>query len=212
MATPVALVNLPLLVTMGLTRALEASGYQLEPVDEPHVWARLHSRAAMLLGVRDDGDVELLRDLTSGSPSLAVVALLDPESGEVSEICVEAGARGCVSAEWSGQELILALEVGMRGMTILPATLARRLASVERQRVFARTLTTSQRSWLCQLASGTTVHDLASQVGFSERETYRRLRQIYVAMGVRSRTEALILASASGLLDDPASPERSSRS
>jgi DNA-binding NarL/FixJ family response regulator len=46
-----------------------------------------------------------------------------------------------------------------------------------------------------------TIQELARQVGFSERETYRRLRQIYSAMGVRGRTEALILASASGLLE-----------
>jgi DNA-binding NarL/FixJ family response regulator len=97
--------------------------------------------------------------------------------------------------------VVLALDAGLRGMTILPAGLARSLASTEGDRTRARTLTSSQQSWLRELASGTTVHDLASEVGFSEREMYRRLRVIYRAMGVRTRTEALILASASGLLE-----------
>lgn len=201
MSAPVAAVNTPILVALGLTTALEASGYLLERVDDPIGWAVRHPKGAMLVAVRDDSDTQLLLDLTSEVPTLTVVALLDAESVERSQVCIGAGARGCVSTEWSGQDVVLALDAGLRGMTILPAGLARSLASTEGDRTRARTLTSSQQSWLRELASGTTVHDLASEVGFSEREMYRRLRVIYRAMGVRTRTEALILASASGLLE-----------
>ncbi len=201
MTASVAAVNTPILVALGLTKAFKASGYVLERVDDPLGWAVLHPEAAMLMGVRDDSDTHLLLDLTSEVPTLTVVALLDPESAERSQMCIGAGARGCVSNEWTGQDVVLALDAGLRGLTILPAGLARSLASSEGDRARARTLTSSQQSWLRELASGTTVHDLAFQVGFSEREMYRRLRVTYRAMGVRTRTEALILASASGLLE-----------
>jgi DNA-binding NarL/FixJ family response regulator len=157
----------------------------------------------MLLAIRSDDDVELLVDLIAEEPSVTVVALLDPQSAERLNSCIGAGARGCVSMDWSDQDVVLALNVGMRGMAVLPAMLARNLATNEKNRAHARSLTSSQQTWLRELASGITVHELASQVGFSERETYRRLRLIYLAMGVRTRTEALILASASGLLNGP---------
>jgi len=198
---PVAAVNTPILVALGLTKALEASGYSLERVDDPLSWARVHPQGAMLVAVRDDSDTQLLLDLTSEVPTVTVVALLDPQSVERSQTCIGAGARGCASTDWSGQDVVLALDAGLRGMAILPASLARSLASTEGNRTRARALSSSQQAWLRELASGTTVHDLASQVGFSERETYRRLRLIYRAMGVRTRTEALILASASGMLE-----------
>jgi DNA-binding NarL/FixJ family response regulator len=79
--------------------------------------------------------------------------------------------------------------------------MARRLVGRSVRQSKPQTLTSAQQTWLRRLASGMTIQELARQVGFSERETYRRLRQIYSAMGVRGRTEALILASASGLLE-----------
>jgi hypothetical protein len=42
MSAPVAAVNTSILVALGLTKALEASGYFLERVDDPLGWAVLH--------------------------------------------------------------------------------------------------------------------------------------------------------------------------
>ena len=201
MPAAVAAVNTPALVALGLSRAFAGSGYSLELVDDPHGWAVLHPQGAMLVAVRDDIDTQLLVDLTAEAPMLTVVALLDPDSVERSQVCIGAGARGCVSTQWSGRDVVLVLDAGLRGMTILPSAMARSLASMEGERSRARTLTSSQQAWLRELAAGTTVHELAFKVGFSEREMYRRLRMIYAKLGVRTRTEALILASASGLLE-----------
>lgn len=96
----------------------------------------------------------------------------------------------------------MAVEAGLNGLALLPAAMVRDVAARKVRRSIPHELTRSQQSWLRRLASGVTIHELAGQVGFSEREIYRRLRQIYAAMGVGGRTEALILASASGLLDD----------
>jgi DNA-binding NarL/FixJ family response regulator len=212
MTTPVAAVNTPRLLALGLSRELEGSGYSVEPVNDPHLWARSHPAAAVLVAVRNREDVDLLIDLTSDLPAIAVIALLDPMSLEWMLLCLGAGARGCVSADWKSGDLALVLDVGLRGMAIMPATVAHNLAATENNGAYARRLSKTQQAWLRDLATGTTVHALATQVGFSEREMYRRLSQMYRKMGCATRTEALIRASACGMLDLPAaSPGRSLR-
>jgi DNA-binding NarL/FixJ family response regulator len=201
MTTPVAAVNTPRLLFIGLSRELEGSGYSVEPVDDPRGWGSSHPAAAMFVAVRNQHDVDLLIDLIADLPTAAVVALLDPMSVERIHVCLGAGARGCVSMDWSSGDLSLVLEVGLRGMATMPATLARKLAATNKEGIYARGLTNTQRAWLRDLASGTTVHALAAQVGFSERVMYRRLSQVYRKMGCATRTEALIRASACGILD-----------
>jgi DNA-binding NarL/FixJ family response regulator len=203
MTTPVAAVNTPRLLFIGLSRELEGSGFSVELVDDPHGWGGSHPAAAMFVAVMNQHDVDLLIDLVADLPTIAVVALLDPMSVERIHLCLGAGARGCVSMDWSSGDLALVLEVGLRGMATMPATLARNLAATKKDGTYARGLTNTQRAWLRDLASGTTVQALATQVGFSERVMYRRLRQVYRKMGCATRTEALIRASACGMLDLP---------
>jgi DNA-binding CsgD family transcriptional regulator len=44
------------------------------------------------------------------------------------------------------------------------------------------------------LATGMTVAQLAAKAGYSERAMFRLLRSLYVRMGAKNRTEALIRA------------------
>jgi DNA-binding NarL/FixJ family response regulator len=203
MTTLVAAVNTPRLLAMGLSRELEGSGYSIKSVDDPLLWARSHPASAMFVAVRSAQDVDLLSRLISEVPRIPVIALLDPMSPEQIHLCLGAGARGCVSLDWSSGDLTLVLEVGLRGMAAIPAPIARSLAARTREAAYANTLTSTQWAWLRDLASGKTVHALARQVGFSERVMYRRLSQVYRKMGCTTRTEALIRASAYGMLDPP---------
>jgi DNA-binding CsgD family transcriptional regulator len=52
------------------------------------------------------------------------------------------------------------------------------------------------------LASGITTVKLATSIGYSEREMYRKLNALYKKMGVSNRAEALVLAARSGLIGD----------
>lgn len=203
MTTLVAAVNTPRLLTLGLSRELEGTGYSVESVDDPLRWARSHPATAMFVAVKNSQDVDLLIDLISDLPGAAIVALLDPMSVEQIHLCLGAGARACVSTDWSSGDLKLVLDVGLRGLVTMPAAIARNLAASKIDRAYAGSLTNTQWTWLRDLASGTTVHALAAQVGFSERVMYRRLNQVYRKMGCATRTEALIRASACGMLDLP---------
>jgi|GEM_PF-5551727 len=65
MSTPVAAVNTASLVTLGLSQALEPSGYEIEEVNDPLTWAERHPSAAMVIHIRRREDVDLVIDLTT---------------------------------------------------------------------------------------------------------------------------------------------------
>ena len=51
------------------------------------------------------------------------------------------------------------------------------------------------------LAAGATVAELAEGAGYSEREMFRILKQLYAALGVENRTQAIIWATRHGILE-----------
>lgn len=99
MAAHVAAVNTPSLVVLGLWSAMAAVGYEVESTDDP--WAQVHTGEVMLVGIREESDVGLLREVVSYETPMSVVGLLDPMSAERMEMCFGAGACGCASMDWS---------------------------------------------------------------------------------------------------------------
>jgi DNA-binding NarL/FixJ family response regulator len=83
----------------------------------------------------------------------------------------------------------------------VPADVIRRLRDTTAAPPHPQRLSGRQVSWLRTLAAGATVTRLADLEGYSERAMYRMLQRLYVQMGVRTRTEALMRAQALGLLD-----------
>jgi DNA-binding NarL/FixJ family response regulator len=79
--------------------------------------------------------------------------------------------------------------------TSIVAALVSQLGSVQPHR-----LPDEHLEWLRALSRGTSVAELASTMGYSERAMYRLLKDLYRAMEVRNRTEAIIRASKSGWL------------
>lgn len=61
-------------------------------------------------------------------------------------------------------------------------------------------LTPQEVGWLRDLARGHTVVQLAEAAGYSERMMFRLLRSVYQRLNARTRTEAMMTASARGLL------------
>lgn len=51
------------------------------------------------------------------------------------------------------------------------------------------------------LAHGSTVHELAQEVGYSERELFRILADLYRRMGVSNRSEAIVQVAMWGFLE-----------
>jgi DNA-binding NarL/FixJ family response regulator len=85
--------------------------------------------------------------------------------------------------------------------TVLPTLLARSMVRDNSMVLRLGGVGDNEVSWLRALASGETVAALGRRLGYSEREMYRRLHRLYTQIGARGRTDALLRAAKSGLLD-----------
>ena len=129
----------------------------------------------------------------------AVVALVEHVTAETAAGALRAGATGVISVADAPEQVVAVLRSAARGDTVLPRQVVQALcrpASLP-----PPSLTLVEQAWLRRLASGGTVAGLARACGYSEREMYRRLSNVYLRLGAGTRTEALLLAERFGLLD-----------
>ena len=186
----------------GLVAALQDAGFN---AFEDGAQARGLGRGldALLVTVeRSAADV----DLEPPRGVRCVVALLqDPSVGAYLE-ALRCGARSAVA--WSGAPELVAqvVEAAISGHALLPAEVAAALA----RRVpgsAALDVSDEERHWLCVLAEGSTVGQLAAEGRRSERGMHRLLHDLYARMRVTKRSEAIVLAARMGLLDDEVPPQ-----
>ncbi len=112
---------------------------------------------------------------------------------------MERGAVG--TARWDAPvaEVEAMISVGLAGRVTVPAFARSQLARSWRDPGFE--LDWMERELIRGLMNGTTVRHIARLIGYSERETYRRLHAVYVRLGVASRSEAVVKASTLHLVD-----------
>lgn len=197
MAKDVAVFNAPPVYVMGLHALSDSSGYRFESVADPMDWVERNQFPAILVGLRDQGDLDVVVDLTEAEPDSVVVTVVDDYDVDSVRDSLAAGASGAVSRDAGAADVLLALNAALTRSTVLPTALARVLIAELGERE-PPCLESFELDWLQSMARNTTVARLGRLAGYSEREMYRRLRTIYYKMGVSNRTEALLKASRLG--------------
>lgn len=129
-----------------------------------------------------------------------VVALLHDARPDSYAEALRAGARAAVTWEAAPELIVEVVAAALRGYALLPADVAALLAG-RAAAVSALRVSDDELSWLCGLAGGATVGQLADSFGRSERAMHRLLHDLYDHMGVTTRSEAIVLAARAGLLD-----------
>lgn len=128
----------------------------------------------------------------------AVVVLVDVATAEVCATAVRAGVTGILTVDDASDDVVAVLQAAACGRTVLPREVVQALCRPES--AAPPSLTTTEQNWLRRLAAGGTVSGLARSCGYSEREMYRRLSALYLRLGARTRTEALLQAERFGFL------------
>jgi DNA-binding NarL/FixJ family response regulator len=124
-----------------------------------------------------------------------VVLMAQPTPAQYRE-ALAAGVTA-LPAGSADEDVVLAVGAAVRAFTYLPADAARVLAGNDGDRPV---ITEQEACWLRALVDGSTVASLARTVGYSEREMYRVLGNLYGRLGAANRTEALLRADRWGLL------------
>jgi two-component system, NarL family, response regulator DesR len=181
---------------------LSAAGFPSEEPDDLQQWVvDRQNLAGALVTLSTPEDREALSKLRTVRPDCVLVALLQ-DSGPTGYLeALRAGASAAVPWEAEPELIVKVLRVALEGYSLLPLPVTEALmtASPPASREVPP-MTSQDVKRLQLLADGVTVVELARQVGYSEREMFRLLHDLYHRMGVDNRSEALVKAAQWGLL------------
>lgn len=202
MAVQVAVIDPLPLFRDGAVAALAADGHVVQTPSDAVAWIRNVQGAVVLLTVLVEADWAVLAKLRQiGSAANWLVVLLEEESAATGVRAVYTGARSVLARRVPAEVLRRTVSATIDGQAVLPAAVVAALvADSAVDAAPPQMLSAEKLSWLRALAAGTTVAQLASQVGYSERAMFRLLRALYRDMGVSSRVEALMRAREKGWL------------
>ena len=197
---PLAVVDQDALFRCGLRLGLKECGLTAEETDDLLTWARLGGRRLAVVSASSSHDFGRISAAGDVNAELVLVVICAESSATCFAEALRAGAASITSRSAPFEELAEVITLALKGKTVIPIPLARDL--VENARLAPPNCPVSPREtkWIRRLARGETIHKLASESGYSEREMYRILHHVYDRMGARNRTEALVRAAGWGLL------------
>ena len=184
----------------GLSTVLEEAGFQTEEPDDVRAWAAGRPGAAIIATVHGEPDLELAGALRRAGDDLVLVCLLCDAPPAAYQNALSAGADAAVHRDAPPEEILSVFKAALGDRTLLPTEIAREMAEDGGSPAPSPELSEEERGLLHALASGDTVSQIADELGFSDRETYRRLRRLYRRLGVDNRSEALVLAARARLV------------
>ncbi|WP_243788383.1 hypothetical protein [Saccharopolyspora gloriosae] len=184
----------------GLALGLEQSEFAVQesaPADAPNTgeW----DACLVEVSRSDSSTLSALRD---ARPAGVLIALLDEPDADDYRAALRIGADGLVAQDAALDEIITVLRLALRGTVLLPRGIARSLATGVTRPPTALNLTGVDRELLTRLAMGSPVADIAKSAGYSERQMYRLVREIYHRLGSRNRSEAIATATRWGLISE----------
>lgn len=182
----------------GLEHALAEAGYLVEHPLELGPWVEGGGARALVVTCASARAAQELAALRARGEDVVGVVLLTEVSQAGYREVLETGVDAVVAHDASLERILHVLGAALDRRTVLPTEVAHRLARRDDER---DGVDSQQIEWLRALALGTTIEELARTVGYSERAMYRRLHELYVRLGARDRTQALLEALRRGLID-----------
>lgn len=181
--------------------ALEAAGYRVDIPRHPVAWVSAR-RSVILVTDDTEGAGRIREHAVTVVPRIPCVVLVDEPAPARYRQLLAAGTTA-LPASCAAEDVVLAVWAASRDLACVPVAVAQSLAGAEGDRPV---LSEREVSWLRALVDGATVASLARAVGYSPREMYRVLGNLYARLGAVNRTEALLRADRWGLLAPPAPP------
>ena len=185
----------------GLADALGEAGYDVTAIDDPNEWQPGRHGSGLVMAVTDDSEWESVEVFSEEHPYTPVVAAVSDLTLTKLAHGLRHGAAGVVDVNWEIESIVAVLSAAFAEMALIPCRMAAAMAQLVPVDSSAAALVTEEQvGWLRAMAGGQTVADIAEAVGYSERAMFRNLKETYLRIGVKNRTEALIWASRNGVL------------
>lgn len=189
----------------GMTAVLAEAGYTTAECESILEWRPGRGGTAIVMLTTGPEERQAITDFVADYPHIPIVAVIPQLDVASFAEAIRAGAAGAVDEAEDTEVFARSIEAAIGGRVEaahqLVAAMASRIPSSPDPQAW---ITGDEAEWLRALADGATVAALAERIGYSERETFRMLGELYAKVGVRNRTEAIIWATRHGVLD-PAS-------
>jgi two-component system, NarL family, response regulator len=137
--------------------------------------------------------------LTAAFPEAKILILSHYDGDEDIFRALKAGARGYLTKDTRGQELIAAIRTVFSGGRYIPTALGDRLTG----RMLAPTLTPREQQVLELMAEGLTNRNISANLGIAERTVGLHVGHVLEKLSANTRTEAVSIALKRGLLRTP---------
>lgn len=185
----------------GLKAALGSAVFDTAAASDLLAWSQDAQPRLVFLTLQSTEDWSLLVELQRTAATVTVVAVLTDLSTTTWVRAILSGAAAVVPRDAPPATMRRVFEAAMEGESLLPFDVVRALASVREPAASDQDhLAPREIEWLRDLAGGATVAQIAERAGYSERAMFRLLRDLYMRMRVKTRTEALIRAKERGWL------------
>ena len=148
--------------------------------------------------------LEVLRDIRRKHPDLPVLVLSMHSEDQFAVRAIKAGANGYISKDNAAAEVVRAIRKILTGKKYVSAKLAEILAdalNAETERPRHESLSDREFQVLCQLASGKTVSQIASEIPLSVKTVSTYRARILEKMSMRNNAELTRYAIQNGLVE-----------
>ena len=163
-------------------------------------WQRLKPDIALLdLRMPKMEGIEAIRQIIALDAKAKLIILTTYDGDEDIYQGLRAGAKGYLLKDMPREQIIDAIHAVLAGRTYIPSQVGEKLAS----RIHTDALTDKELQILQRIAQGLSNKQIAREIFVSEGTVKFHSNSIYGKLGVASRTEAVKVAIARGLIRNP---------
>ncbi len=150
----------------------------------------------MDLRLPDGSAVECILAIKRESPQCLVIIVTTYDADEDIYRALQAGARSYLLKEAAAEDIRATIRAVIRGETPLAANVAQRLAS----RMSRPNLTRREHDMLRMIIRGRSNKEIGVELGITEDTVKGHLKNLFVKLGVKDRTQAAVTALEQGII------------
>lgn len=202
MLPTVGIVHPAEVVATGLAAGLQQRGYLVDYPIRAGEWVLRGGERLLVHDRRTADDIGDIQRLIRSKRGLVVVALIEHATKHGYQQAFRAGCAGAVRWDAPMETIIEAIEAAARGIALLPSEIARQMAVAGAQSPPDTVwLSDVETTALRLLAGGAKTNQIADECGYSEREIFRMLTDLYTRIGVTNRSQAIATVARWGMLE-----------
>lgn len=205
MAARVVIVDPAAAYRRGLGAALIEAGFVVTEGAALDERSPARGPETLVLTLRAPDQLNEIKTILAAEPDTGVVVLVEERRADIVADALRAGAAAVIERNAPPELVVDAIRACGEQHALVPLWAARAISARFPARP-DRWVTDEELAWLRLLADGRTVAALADEVGYSEREMFRNLHDLYTRIGAPNRTAALLWAQRHGLLTSEGDP------